>query len=352
MRVLGGFALRGSYFSAYNCMLVLVPTSDLTHKNIGMKHWDVFISHASEDKEVVALPLAKALRKAGLRVWLDKRELRVGDSLREKIDEGLAQSSFGIVILSENFLAKDWPKRELDGLFAREESGHKVILPVWHKLDKKLLSQYSPMLASRLAADTSQGIAKVAADIIDAIFYPGGSDSAILSPSIGRLFINLLNNNPEKSEIKGFLAAHPAIIREAFGLHDDALLSWSPIFGDFSPDFCIGLEQMSIMSIDWNVVVLDIPSTRLFLNAMTPVPSLSNIISQLESLRRWVISNLEEAKQILDDIQSDFQGVVIAGRRAQLATEEIGYLKEYNDSLHGIRIRTYDWLIDAANSLD
>ncbi|MDQ3819225.1 MAG: toll/interleukin-1 receptor domain-containing protein [Acidobacteriota bacterium] len=317
-----------------------------------MKQWDIFISHASEDKEVVALPLAKALRKAGLKVWLDKHELRVGDSLREKIDEGLAQSSFGIVVLSENFLAKDWPKRELDGLFAREESGHKVILPVWHKIDKKSLSQYSPMLASRLAADTSQGIAQVSADIIDAIFYPRGDSASNLSPNIGRRFINLLDNNPEKAEVRDFLAAHPAIIRKALGLYDDAPLRLSPVFSDFSPDFCVGLEQFSIRSIDWNIVVLDTPSTRLFLNSVVPVPSLAKLISQLESLRQWVISNLEQARVILRDIQPDFQGVVVAGRRSQLTMEEIDYLKEYNDSLFGIRIRTYDWLIDAATSLD
>ena len=58
-------------------------------------------------------------------MWLDRFELRVGDSLRERIDESLAQSRFGIVILSPSFLAKGWPKRELNGLFALEESGRK-----------------------------------------------------------------------------------------------------------------------------------------------------------------------------------------------------------------------------------
>jgi hypothetical protein len=55
------------------------------------KTWDLFISHASEDNEV-ARPLAGRLTSAGLRVWLDAQELRIGDSLSSKIDEGLAQS--------------------------------------------------------------------------------------------------------------------------------------------------------------------------------------------------------------------------------------------------------------------
>ena len=51
--------------------------------------WDVFISHASEDKEEVARPLARALQEEGYCVWLDDNELSLGDSLRLKIDEGL-----------------------------------------------------------------------------------------------------------------------------------------------------------------------------------------------------------------------------------------------------------------------
>ena len=131
-----------------------------------MKRWDAFISHASEDTEAVALPLADALTKAGLRVWLDRTELRVGDSLRRKIEEGLAESRFGIVILSKSFLSKDWPQKELDGLMAIEEAGHKVILPVWHEIGKAALAERYPILADRLAADTADGITKVVSELM------------------------------------------------------------------------------------------------------------------------------------------------------------------------------------------
>lgn len=53
-------------------------------------------------------PLANALRQKGLRVWYDEFELRLGDSLRRKIDEGIARSVFGIVVLSPAFFAKKW----------------------------------------------------------------------------------------------------------------------------------------------------------------------------------------------------------------------------------------------------
>lgn len=62
--------------------------------------YDVFISHATEDKTEVVRPLAEVLRRLGLRVWYDEYELKLGDSLRRKIDHGLVTSRFGVVVLS------------------------------------------------------------------------------------------------------------------------------------------------------------------------------------------------------------------------------------------------------------
>jgi hypothetical protein len=109
--------------------------------------WDVFISHASEDKESIARPLADALAKFGLNVWYDEFTLQLGDSLSRSIDRGLAESEYGIVILSPAFLAKAWPERELRGLVAREIRSKKVILPIWHHLTRDDVLRYSPPLA-------------------------------------------------------------------------------------------------------------------------------------------------------------------------------------------------------------
>jgi hypothetical protein len=73
-----------------------------------LKQWDIFLSHASEDKQVVAIPLAESLRRLGVRVWLDKLQIDLGDSIRQKIDGGLANSRFGVVILSAAFFSKNW----------------------------------------------------------------------------------------------------------------------------------------------------------------------------------------------------------------------------------------------------
>jgi hypothetical protein len=127
---------------------------------------DLFISHASEDNELVARPLADALRSRGWTVWLDELELTIGDSLNGRINDALAKSRFGVVVLSRAFFAKQWPQRELAGLAAREVSaGSKVILPVWHEVDQRFIVERAPILADRLGASTALGIAAVADDI-------------------------------------------------------------------------------------------------------------------------------------------------------------------------------------------
>jgi hypothetical protein len=113
--------------------------------------WDVFISHASEDKPYVK-PLAEALRAAGISVWYDNMVMNWGDDLRPMIDKGLTSCRFGIVILSKAFLAKKkWTEHELNGLFARERAGQKLVLPIWHEITRNDLLAYSPALADRLA---------------------------------------------------------------------------------------------------------------------------------------------------------------------------------------------------------
>jgi len=131
--------------------------------------WDLFICHASEDKDEVARPLADVLRAKGLKVWYDDFTLTLGDSLRRSIDFGLARSRYGIVILSPNFFKKDWPQRELDGLTARERKGVKVILPVWHNVDRGYVLRYSPTLADKLAVSTDEGLDKVVDEVLKAV---------------------------------------------------------------------------------------------------------------------------------------------------------------------------------------
>jgi len=75
--------------------------------------FDLFISHASEDKAVFVQPLAVRLAEVGFKLWYDEFSLRLGDSLIECIDYGLANSAAGLLVLSQAFMNKPWPRRSL-----------------------------------------------------------------------------------------------------------------------------------------------------------------------------------------------------------------------------------------------
>jgi hypothetical protein len=131
--------------------------------------WDAFICHASEDKDIFVRQLATELQKNKLKIWYDEFTLTVGDSLRMSIENGLAKSRYGIVVLSKNFFAKRWPQDELNGLAAKERNTEKVILPVLLDVDDKYICKFAPILADRLAAKCSDGMAKVVTELMKAM---------------------------------------------------------------------------------------------------------------------------------------------------------------------------------------
>jgi hypothetical protein len=137
--------------------------------------YDVFISHASEDKDAFVRPLAERLRDEHIEVWYDEFSLRVGDSLRRSIDRGLAHSRFGIVVVSRHFFQKQWSQWELDGLVARQMAGAgNVILPIWLDVDRNDVLGYSPPLADMLAIDANIGLDEAVRRLTDVI-RPQGS---------------------------------------------------------------------------------------------------------------------------------------------------------------------------------
>jgi hypothetical protein len=147
------------------------------------KEWDVFICHASADKESFVRGLSDALTTAGLKVWYDEFELTVGDSLQRKIDEGLARSNYGIVVFSHHFFETNWPQTELDGLAARQNSeGRKVILPVLHNFTIAQLRQKSPTLAGLLAVSSERGTPYVVQQLLRAMQFPPPPEVAARLP--------------------------------------------------------------------------------------------------------------------------------------------------------------------------
>lgn len=134
------------------------------------KEYDVFISHASEDKDEVVRPLAVALRNKGVKVWYDEFEMKMGDSLRRKIDYGLAHSRFGVVVISRAFIRKGWTNYELDGIITKAVSGKQVMLPIWHNITQEEVENYSPSLADKVARNTEDcSIEEIADEIAELV---------------------------------------------------------------------------------------------------------------------------------------------------------------------------------------
>jgi len=158
--------------------------------------YDCFICHASDDKARFADALAQRLREAGCKVWYDDFELKVGDSLRRKIDEGLLRSRHGVVVLSPAFFRKDWPQKELDGLaaLARERG----ILPVWLDVTKEDIVRSSPTLADIKAARASDGLDAVVRALLDTM---GKSSSTANVPTAYRRVVPATQFAKEEAEL-------------------------------------------------------------------------------------------------------------------------------------------------------
>ncbi len=118
------------------------------------KSFDVFIAHASEDKDAFVRPFAESIQSIGVDVWYDEFSLHWGDSLSEAIDRGLANSRYGIVVISPDFIQKAWPRRELRGLVQGELAGKQTILPIWHGVTRQQVWNFSPPLADIYALNT------------------------------------------------------------------------------------------------------------------------------------------------------------------------------------------------------
>ncbi|MBD0673315.1 toll/interleukin-1 receptor domain-containing protein [Streptomyces sp. CBMA156] len=131
--------------------------------------YDLFISHASEDKEAFVRPLAGMLHELGLAIWYDEHSLRIGDSLSASIDRGLRDAKYGLVVLSPAFLKKPWPEYEYRSLVTLEGDGSKRILPVWLDVDREDIIRFSPHLADKFAVQASGSPRKAAFAVLEVV---------------------------------------------------------------------------------------------------------------------------------------------------------------------------------------
>jgi hypothetical protein len=312
-----------------------------------MKKWDAFISHASEDKKEVVIPLYNYLKKSGLRIWYDNAELTIGDSLREKIEEGLAMSRFGIVVISKTFLLKKWPQRELNGLFSLEEENNKVILPVWHNIDKSEILKYSPILADKLSASTNEGIEKVGNELIKVILNPNSGSPSVEKPTLALMFKQILEKTDEKLSIIEFLKIHPNIIFNTLGIREDRCsVFWDIELSNYNIDLIVSETQMTTQTKKFFLFSF-IKMKKLFDEKGNPEQELEYNQNKLEDLSKWINLNMAQAREIVTDIRPDFEGYIIPILRNQLDSKQKSLLKDYNNEIFGVSVRTYDWLLES-----
>lgn len=128
------------------------------------KQYDVFISHASEDKNSVARPISEACKALGLVPFFDEAEIKWGESLTEVINHALGKSNFFLAILSSNSIDKAWPKREVNAAFTRKIKGHQVFLPLMVGGD---FSEQFPIASDILHINWNNNATEIAQKIYD-----------------------------------------------------------------------------------------------------------------------------------------------------------------------------------------
>lgn len=111
------------------------------------KKYDVFISHASADKEDYVDELNRTVKKLGINIFYDTDVLSWGDKWKQVILDGTADSEFAIIVISKNFFGREWTEKELNEFLGQQnESGQKIVLPLLHGISRRELLDHYPAL--------------------------------------------------------------------------------------------------------------------------------------------------------------------------------------------------------------
>lgn len=111
------------------------------------EHYDVFLSHASEDKIAFVGKLKKSFDRLGIDIFYDADTLQWGDNWKDKINNGLKNCDFGVIVISKNFFGREWTEKELKALLSRQnKSGQNIILPILYGIDRaELCAKYKKL---------------------------------------------------------------------------------------------------------------------------------------------------------------------------------------------------------------
>lgn len=325
------------------------------------KNWDVFISYAAEDRVTVAEPLQTALRRTGLRVWLDVHALQPSDSIRASIDAALASTRLCIVILSHAYFGKRWTLNELNAAFSLEAAGRTMILPVWHGVDDKAVAQNSPLLADRVGIATTNPIQLIAACVADTLER---SDVELTPSTVTAQLQALITTQRAPIELARFLLRNYQIVSRAMAANIELISGRAcvdDVLVDDDEDFIVGVTLPRTEPVSCVGAYFFVPPAAAILDdAATPTQAfartlliarqyLSSCQSPSAFHRLWEIPRINAARSVAPYRLA--APILIAARRRDLKSYELDYVGETNRN-RSYRIRTYDWLLDAARSVD
>ncbi|MGQ7245424.1 TIR domain-containing protein [Salinicola sp. V024] len=182
----GGVVLKRNIYGRLSYMAQVKGDSDPSYIKLAMKmgrhdsdppkflkgvmakyhEYQVFICHASEDKDEVAMPLYNALDEKGVSTFIDNKAILWGDSLVDTINDALYKAKLVVAIVSENSVDKSWPRKEINAVLAREIQGESKLLVLVNGDGDKLLGKYA-LLQDKLYRKWDDNAEMLAAEIIE-----------------------------------------------------------------------------------------------------------------------------------------------------------------------------------------
>jgi hypothetical protein len=167
-------------------MIKIIPMTDIKY--------DVFISHAYEDKNTFTNELAFELKKKGLKVWYSGFELKIGDSITDSVNNALRGAKYAIVVISPVYLQKQWAMNELKALFNQDTAANRI-LPILHNITADEIKKYLPVMADRYAISSDKGLDFITHKIFEAVAGKHGTSDTPVHPGFITLGGPLKNEN-------------------------------------------------------------------------------------------------------------------------------------------------------------
>jgi hypothetical protein len=178
-------ASGGSLISANCCCEIWMPARD------------VFICHAHVDRKRYVRPLAESLARRSVSCWIDEAEIEPGESIVDAVNTGLRLARYVLLVVSDAFLIREWPRRELNAAFMREiRDGCVVVIPILVTEPATWYEEF-PLLADKLHYRWADGLQLITEQVADLFGRSPAADWVQLHPQpyVGQIWVRCAPGN-------------------------------------------------------------------------------------------------------------------------------------------------------------